>query len=86
MTRQLLQTVNIEALYDGPKTFVDKPTDKSSQDVLADFAALNMSSVTEGEIINFVDADFKDERMSVVWYFGMCWTSKTPRSPAHPKF
>jgi alpha,alpha-trehalase len=76
MMRQLLQTVNIEVLYDDPKTFVDKLTNKSSQDVLADFAALNMSSVTEGAIVNFVDADFKDERMSIFWYFGMCWTSK----------
>ncbi|KAG1739564.1 glycoside hydrolase family 37 protein [Suillus lakei] len=49
----LLQTVNVAEVYTDPKTFVDKPTSKSSQQVLADFSNFNVSTVTEGQIVNF---------------------------------
>lgn len=39
-------------LYSDPKTFVDKPTGESAQQVLADLAMFN---VTEGDLINFVE-------------------------------
>ncbi|KAG6337380.1 hypothetical protein ID866_1703 [Astraeus odoratus] len=61
----LLQTVNIAQLYSDPKTFVDKPTSKSSQQVLSDFAALNLTTVTEGDLINFVDTDFSGEGLEL---------------------
>ncbi|KAG2368678.1 Six-hairpin glycosidase-like protein [Suillus spraguei] len=61
----LLQTVNIAQIYSDPKTFVDKPTSKSSQQVLADFNNFNVSTVTEGQIVNFVDNDFLGEGLEL---------------------
>lgn len=61
----LLQTVNLAALYSDPKTFVDKPTDKSAEDVLSDFENITSGSVTEGQILNFVDADFRGEGLEL---------------------
>jgi alpha,alpha-trehalase len=61
----LLQTVNIAQLWSDPKTFVDKPTSKSSQQVLADFNSFNLSTVTEGTIMNFVDTDFLGEGLEL---------------------
>ncbi|KAG1810845.1 glycoside hydrolase family 37 protein [Suillus subaureus] len=61
----LLQTVNIAQVYTDPKTFVDKPTSKSSQQVLADFSNFNLSTVTEGQIVNFVDNDFLGEGLEL---------------------
>ncbi|KAG2140240.1 glycoside hydrolase family 37 protein [Suillus bovinus] len=61
----LLQTVNIAQVYSDPKTFVDKPTSKSSQQVLADFSNFNLSTVTEGVIVNFVDNDFLGEGLEM---------------------
>lgn len=61
----LLQTVNIAQVYSDPKTFVDKPTGKSSQQVLADFSNFNLSAATEGEIVNFVDNDFLGEGLEL---------------------
>ncbi|KAG2069034.1 glycoside hydrolase family 37 protein [Suillus decipiens] len=61
----LLQTVNIAQVYSDPKTFVDKPTSKSSQQVLADFNNFNVSTVTEGQIVNFVDNDFLGEGLEL---------------------
>ncbi|KAI0088616.1 glycoside hydrolase [Irpex rosettiformis] len=61
----LLQTVNLAQPYTDPKTFVDKPTAKSSQQVLSDFQSLNGSNVTEGDIVNFVDNDFKGEGLEL---------------------
>ncbi|EIW74545.1 glycoside hydrolase family 37 protein [Coniophora puteana RWD-64-598 SS2] len=60
---EILQTVNVAQLYADPKTFVDKPTSKSSQQVLADFAALQNSSsaLTEDDLVKFVDTDFNGE-------------------------
>ncbi|PFH54014.1 glycoside hydrolase family 37 protein [Amanita thiersii Skay4041] len=56
----LLQTVNIAHLYPDDKTFVDKPTSKSSQEVLADFTNIS-TSTTFGQIVNFVNSDFSGE-------------------------
>ncbi|KZT28701.1 glycoside hydrolase family 37 protein [Neolentinus lepideus HHB14362 ss-1] len=61
----LLQTVNVAQVYSDSKTFVDKPTVKSSQQVLSDFNAFNGSSVTEGDIVNFVDNDFGGEGLEL---------------------
>ncbi|KAG1835758.1 glycoside hydrolase family 37 protein [Suillus subalutaceus] len=61
----LLQTVNIAQVYTDPKTFVDKPTSKTSQQVLADFSNFNLSTVTEGQIVNFVDNDFLGEGLEL---------------------
>ncbi|KZT70791.1 glycoside hydrolase family 37 protein [Daedalea quercina L-15889] len=61
----LLQDVNLAEVYSDPKTIVDKPTSKSSQQVLAGFAALQNSSgaagITEGDIVSFEDDDFTGE-------------------------
>lgn len=61
----LLQTVNIAQIFSDPKTFVDKPTSKSSQQVLSDFSAFSLSNVTEGNIITFVDNDFSGEGLEL---------------------
>ncbi|KAL4242581.1 Trehalase, partial [Abortiporus biennis] len=62
----LLQTVNIAGLYVDPKTFVDKPTVKSSQQVLTDFQSVaGNGSETEGSIENFVNTDFKGEGLEL---------------------
>ncbi|KAJ7713002.1 trehalase [Mycena metata] len=58
----LLQTINIANIFVDPKTVVDKPTAKTSKVVLADFAALpGNTSLTEQDVVNFVDADFSGE-------------------------
>ncbi|KAG7444163.1 glycoside hydrolase [Guyanagaster necrorhizus] len=61
----LLQTVNVAALYSDPKTFVDKPTNKPAEDVLFDFENLTSGNVTEGQIVDFVDADFRGEGLEL---------------------
>ncbi|KAI6106841.1 Six-hairpin glycosidase-like protein [Pisolithus thermaeus] len=61
----VLQTVNIAQLYSDPKTFVDKPTSKSAQQVLADFTTFNLTTVTEGDLVNFVDNDFLGEGLEL---------------------
>ena len=62
---QILQTVNIAQLYTDPKTFVDKPTSKTSKDVLAAFDAISNSTGTEGDILNFVDSNFRGEGLEL---------------------
>ena len=57
--------MNLAQAYGDAKTFVDKPTSKSSQQVLADFQAINNSSLTEGAIVNFLDNDFRGEGMEL---------------------
>lgn len=57
--------MNIAQPYSDAKTIVDKPTSKSSQQVLADFAAFNLSTVTEGDIVNFLDNDFLGEGLEL---------------------
>ncbi|PCH40410.1 glycoside hydrolase family 37 protein [Wolfiporia cocos MD-104 SS10] len=62
----LLQTVNLADVYTDPKTIVDKPTSKRSQQVLSDFAALQKgSSITDGEIVTFEDDDFRGEGLEL---------------------
>lgn len=64
----LLQTVNLANVYSDPKTIVDKPTSKRSQQVLADFAAFYKNGsalVTEGSIVNFEDDDFVGEGLEM---------------------
>jgi len=60
----LLQTVGVANLFPDDKTFVDKPTSKSSQAVLADFQNIS-SPATYGEIENFVDSDFTGEGLEL---------------------
>ncbi|KAG9022809.1 hypothetical protein FS837_006129, partial [Tulasnella sp. UAMH 9824] len=66
----LLQTVNIAQLYPDSKTFVDKPTTKSADQVATDFFHLNNNTdgqpVTYGKITNFVQSDFKGEGLELV--------------------
>jgi alpha,alpha-trehalase len=62
---QLLQTVNIAKLWTDPKTFVDKPTNSSQQSVLAAFAPINSSAATEGDVLNFVDENFRGEGLEL---------------------
>ncbi|KAG6841026.1 hypothetical protein C0991_002574 [Blastosporella zonata] len=62
---QLLQTVNIADVYPDDKTFVDKPTSKSAQEVLADFKNISTSTTTYGEIVQFLDNDFKGEGLEL---------------------
>ncbi|KAF9568772.1 trehalase [Agrocybe pediades] len=56
----LLQTVNVAHLFPDDKTFVDKPTSKSAQDVLSDFQNI-ANGTTFGQIVNFVENDFVGE-------------------------
>lgn len=57
--------MNLAQPYADPKTFVDKPTSKSSQQVLSDFQGISGSNATEGDIVNFVDNDFKGEGLEL---------------------
>lgn len=58
----LLQTLNLANVFADPKTIVDKPTAKTSKTVLADFAALpGNTTLTEGAVVAFVEADFAGE-------------------------
>ncbi|KAG5645457.1 hypothetical protein DXG03_006002 [Asterophora parasitica] len=61
---QLLQTVNVAHLYPDDKTFIDKPTSKSGLEVLADFRNIS-NSTTYGQIVNFVNTDFKGEGLEL---------------------
>lgn len=57
--------MNIAGLFADPKTFVDKPTNKTSQVVLSDFNNLTSSVITEGAITQFVDTDFRGEGLEL---------------------
>lgn len=57
--------MNLAQVYSDAKTFVDKPTRLSSQQVLADFAAFNLSNVTEADIVEFMDNDFLGEGLEL---------------------
>lgn len=63
--------VNVAQLYGDPKTFVDKPTNASSQQVLTTFNTLvdqagnSTTNLTEGEILNFVDTNFRGEGLEL---------------------
>ncbi|PPQ63598.1 hypothetical protein CVT24_004458 [Panaeolus cyanescens] len=60
----LLQTVNVAHLFPDDKTFVDKPTSKSAQEVLNDFQNIS-SSTTYGQVVNFVENDFTGEGLEL---------------------
>ncbi|KAF8158436.1 trehalase [Crassisporium funariophilum] len=60
----LLQAVNVAHLYPDDKTFADKPTSKSAQEVLADFQNIS-SSTTFGQVVNFVNNDFTGEGLEL---------------------
>ncbi|KAL7279642.1 hypothetical protein ACG7TL_006048 [Trametes sanguinea] len=62
---ELLQAVNLAQPYSDPKTIVDKPTSKKSQQVLADFSAIQNSTITEGAIVTFLDNDFRGEGLEL---------------------
>lgn len=62
---QLLQTVNVANLFPDDKTFVDKPTNRPAQQVLADFRNLSSSNVTYNQVINFVDDNFNGEGLEL---------------------
>ncbi|TFK70552.1 glycoside hydrolase family 37 protein [Pluteus cervinus] len=61
----LLQTINIANLYSDDKTFVDKPTNRPASDVLSDFSKFNVTTVTEEQLVNFVDSDFSGEGLEL---------------------
>ncbi|OCH84124.1 glycoside hydrolase family 37 protein [Obba rivulosa] len=61
----LLQTVNLAQVYSDAKTVVDKPTNKPSQQVLSDFNAISGSDTTEGDIVTFMDNDFRGEGLEL---------------------
>ncbi|GBE85141.1 glycoside hydrolase family 37 protein [Sparassis crispa] len=61
----LLQTVNLAEVYSDPKTIVDKPTSETSQQVVADFKAFASGNITEGDIVNFMDKDFRGEGLEL---------------------
>ncbi|KAF8587681.1 glycoside hydrolase family 37 protein [Ramaria rubella] len=64
----LLQTVNIAQPYVDSKTFVDKPTNGTANHTLADFNALaanGVTSITEGQIVQFLDQDFQGEGLEL---------------------
>ncbi|KAF5382427.1 hypothetical protein D9615_002774 [Tricholomella constricta] len=60
----LLQTVNIAHLFPDDKTFADKPTSKTAQEVLADFKNIS-TSTTYGQVVEFVNNDFKGEGLEL---------------------
>ena len=58
--------MNLARPYADPKTIVDKPTSKSSQQVLSDFSSIsNGTAVTEGDIVKFLDSDFGGEGLEL---------------------
>ncbi|KAI6041688.1 hypothetical protein EDC04DRAFT_2892747 [Pisolithus marmoratus] len=61
----ILQAVNITWLYSNPKTFVNKPTGKSAQQVLSDFSVFNLLTVMEGDLANFVETKFSGEGLEL---------------------
>ncbi|KAF9450542.1 glycoside hydrolase family 37 protein [Macrolepiota fuliginosa MF-IS2] len=61
----LLQTVNLAHLFPDDKTFADKPTNKPSQQVLADFQKISSSNVTFDQIVSFVEQDFSGEGLEL---------------------
>ncbi|EJC98505.1 trehalase [Fomitiporia mediterranea MF3/22] len=68
---QILQTVNIADLYVDPKTFVDKPTNSSSENVVSAFnnllnsAGNSTTQITIQQIVDFVDTNFRGEGLEL---------------------
>jgi len=61
---ELLQTVNLAHLFPDDKTFADKPTSKTAQEVLATFQNLS-STPTVGQVVDFVNTNFKGEGLEL---------------------
>ena len=63
--------MNIADLYPDPKTFVDKPTSRSSEDVVSTFNSIlasagnSTSNITVQQIVDFVDTNFKGEGLEL---------------------
>ena len=63
--------MNIAKLYSDPKTFVDKPTNGSSANVVAAFNAIlassgnDTSNITEGQMVQFVNNNFAGEGLEL---------------------
>jgi len=63
---ELLQEVNIVKLYPDDKTFVDKPTNRASQEVLAAFKNITANNATTvGQIQEFVNTNFRGEGLEL---------------------
>jgi Trehalase len=63
-TSKILQSVNIAMPYADSKTIVDKPTNGTSQSVIAAFDAFG-SNVTFGEVVTFLDEKFQGEGLEL---------------------
>lgn len=61
---ELLQTVNLAHVYPDDKTFVDKPTSKSPQEVLSSFRNIS-DNPTYGEVVEFLEEDFAGEGLEL---------------------
>lgn len=68
---QLLQTLDLANVFSDPKTVVDKPTNGTSEQVLANFNDLlssvnnDTTKLTEQHIISFVDQNFAGEGLEL---------------------
>jgi alpha,alpha-trehalase len=69
---QLLQSVNLAQPYVDSKTFVDKPTNGTSNHTLADFNVIDangVGSITEGQIVQFLEQDFVRPNLHACSFF-----------------
>lgn len=57
--------MNLAQVYSDPKTIVDKPTSKTSQQVIDAFNAFANGTVTEGDIVTFLDDNFRGEGLEL---------------------
>lgn len=63
---ELLQTVQLAGLYEDSKTFVDKPTTKPEEEVVANFNALiSGGNATVEALVNFVEENFSGEGLDI---------------------
>ena len=63
---QLLQTVQLAALFPDSKTFVDKPARYPTEQILAAFQNLTQSSnFTTAALVDFVDSNFLGEGLDI---------------------
>lgn len=60
----LLQDVQLAAIFPDSKTFVDKPTNGTLNQTYAAFSAYG-DNVTDGEMISFVEQNFKGEGLEL---------------------
>jgi alpha,alpha-trehalase len=67
---KILQTVNIAQPFADPKTFVDKPTSRSSNDVVSAFNSTlaadgDATDVTIQQVVDFVENNFRGEGLEL---------------------